>query len=80
MKINYAVILGNIDGSNLEVKHMCLYEGQPTKDDYESLIKEVATDQAFGMVGDNSYNIYTLSRLVPGDKEIMDILRLPDEI
>ena len=76
MKINFVVILGNLDDKTVEVKHICCYENKPSNHDLQSLVNEVLTDPTFGMVDDKNFNIYTFDKNIPEDKEFLKFLDL----
>lgn len=76
MKINFVVILGNLDKNTMEVKHICCYENKPSEHDLQSLLYEVSTDPNFGMVNDKNFNIHTFDKNIPEDKEFLKLLDL----
>ena len=77
MKINYAIICyKELDGDNIQVKHKCLYENKPEDVDIFSLQQELDTDEEFGMVGDDDYEMMLIDR----DNELWETFGLPYEV
>ena len=49
MEMNYGLVVYMKDDKTNEVQHFCAYENQPTKADREALMKELETDEGFGL-------------------------------
>ena len=63
MKINYALVCyKQIDDDNIQLKHTCCYENEPKQSDVDSLYEELATDEEFGMVGDDDFEMWLINR------------------
>lgn len=63
MKINYCVFfIKELNEDEIQVKHTVYFEAEPGKEDITHLIEELATDEEFGMVGDDDYEIYVFPR------------------
>lgn len=78
MKINFALIcFKQIDDLNADVKHICLYQTQPSALDIEHLKQELATEPEFNMIGDEDYEITLIAR--PDDEETFVRLGIPAE-
>ncbi len=60
------------------VKHVCGWEGAPTGEDVDNLIKELAEDPNFGMVGDTDYVMHHLER-TEETEHIFEQLNIPKE-
>lgn len=82
MKVNYAVVFADVvNGNEMKVKHICVYENEPEQVDIDLLASELAVDEEFGMVGDMDYKIYKFDRNNSDHAEFMDVeLDLPKEI
>lgn len=86
MKVNYALVFGKIsenpdESGELYIKHICVYEKEPTQNDVDQLAQELATDEEFGMVNDFDYNIYKFDRSNDVHNDLMtNLLELPLEI
>jgi hypothetical protein len=82
MKLNYAIVCykDNEDGETMEIKHTCCYENEPNDEDVKSLVKELAEDEEFGMIGDSDYRMVLLDRSVSEESDLMDSLDIPHEI
>jgi hypothetical protein len=86
MKVNYALVFGKIsenpnESGELYIKHICVYEQEPTQNNVDQLVQELATDEEFGMVNDFDYNIYKFDRSNEVHADIMEnVLELPLEI
>ena len=82
MKVNYAIVFADVvDGNEMKIKHICVYENEPDQSDIDLLASELAVDEEFGMVGDTDYKIYKFDRSNPDHNEFMSVeLGLPEEI
>jgi hypothetical protein len=82
MKVNYAVVFADVvDGNEMKIKHICVYENEPDQSDIDLLASELAVDEEFGMVGDMDYKIYKFDRSIEEHNEFMSVeLELPEEI
>ncbi len=79
MEIKYATLAVKQEEENkVLVKHICVWEGSPTQDDVDNLIKELAEDPNFGMVGDTDYVMNHLER-TEETKHIFEQLNIPQE-
>lgn len=79
MKINFAIVCYKMrDDKNAEVKHICCYETEPSMLDVNRLKEELATDEEFGMVGDEDYEMTLLDRSTEPDQ--FEELGIPAEI
>jgi hypothetical protein len=77
MEIKYATIAVKQEEENkVLVKHICVWEGSPTQDDVDNLIKELAEDPNFGMVGDTDYVMHHLER-TEETEHIFEQLNIP---
>jgi hypothetical protein len=77
MEIKYATLAVKQEEENkVLVKHICVWEGSPTQDDVDNLIKELAEDPNFGMVGDTDYVMHHLER-TEETKHIFEQLNIP---
>lgn len=60
----YAIICyKRLDAENIETKHKCLYMHKPDEDTILGLQHELATDEEFGMVGDDDYEMILISKV-----------------
>ena len=82
MKVNYAIVFADVvDGNEMKIKHICVYENEPDQSDIDLLASELAVDEEFGMVGDMDYKIYKFDRSIEEHNEFMSVeLELPEEI
>jgi hypothetical protein len=82
MKVNYAVVFADVvDGNEMKIKHICVYENEPEQVDIDLLASELAIEEEFGMVGDMDYKIYKFDRSIEEHNEFMSVeLELPEEI
>lgn len=82
MKVNYAVVFADVvDGNEMKIKHICVYQNEPDQSDIDTLVSELAVEEEFGMVGDTDYKIYKFDRSNPEHNEFMSAeLELPEEI
>ena len=82
MKVNYAVVFADVvNGNEMKIKHICVYENEPDQTDIDLLASELAVEEEFGMVGDTDYKIYKFDRSNPDHNEFMSVeLELPEEI
>ena len=82
MKVNYAVVFADVvDGNEMKIKHICVYENEPEQVDIDLLASELAVEEEFGMVGDTDYKIYKFDRSIEEHSEFMRVeLELPEEI
>ncbi len=82
MKVNYAVVFADVvNGNEMKIKHICVYENEPYQSDIDLLASELAVEEEFGMVGDMDYKIYKFDRSNPEHNEFMSVeLELPEEI
>ena len=82
MKVNYAVVFADVvNGNEMKIKHICVYENEPEQSDIDLLASELAVEEEFGMVGDTDYKIYKFDRSNPEHNEFMSVeLGLPEEI
>jgi len=82
MKVNYAVVFADVvDGNEMKIKHICVYENEPDQSDIDLLASELAVEEEFGMVGDMDYKIYKFDRSIEEHNEFMSVeLELPEEI
>ncbi len=82
MKVNYAVVFADaVNGNEMKIKHICVYENEPDQSDIDLLASELAVEEEFGMVGDMDYKIYKFDRSNPEHNEFMSVeLELPEEI
>jgi hypothetical protein len=82
MKVNYAVVFADVvNGDEMKIKHICVYENEPDQSDIDLLASELAVDEEFGMVGDMDYKIYKFDRSIEEHNEFMSVeLELPEEI
>jgi len=82
MKVNYAVVFADVvDGNEMKIKHICVYENEPDQSDIDLLASELAVEEEFGMVGDMDYKIYKFDRSIEEHNEFMSVeLELPKEI
>lgn len=79
MEIKYATLaVKQEDENKVLVKHICVWEGAPTGDDVDNLIKELAEDPNFGMVGDTDYVMHHLER-TEETEHIFEQLNIPKE-
>jgi hypothetical protein len=82
MKVNYAIVFADVvDGNEMKIKHICVYENEPDQSDIDLLASELAVEEEFGMVGDTDYKIYKFDRSIEEHNEFMSVeLELPEEI
>ena len=82
MKVNYAVVFADVvNGNEMKIKHICVYENEPDQTDIDLLASELAVEEEFGMVGDTDYKIYKFDRSIEEHNEFMSVeLGLPEEI
>jgi hypothetical protein len=82
MKVNYAVVFADVvNGNEMKIKHICVYENEPEQVDIDLLASELAVEEEFGMVGDTDYKIYKFDRSIKEHNEFMSVeLELPEEI
>jgi hypothetical protein len=82
MKVNYAIVFADVvDGNEMKIKHICVYENEPEQVDIDLLASELAVEEEFGMVGDTDYKIYKFDRSIEEHSEFMRVeLELPEEI
>jgi hypothetical protein len=82
MKVNYAVVFADVvDGNEMKIKHICVYQNEPDQSDIDTLVSELAVEEEFGMVGDTDYKIYKFDRSISEHNEFMSVeLELPEEI
>jgi len=82
MKVNYAVVFADVvNGNEMKIKHICVYENEPDQSDIDLLASELAVEEEFGMVGDMDYKIYKFDRSIEEHNEFMSVeLELPEEI
>lgn len=82
MKVNYAVVFADVvNGNEMKIKHICVYENEPDQTDIDLLASELAVEEEFGMVGDMDYKIYKFDRSIEEHNEFMSVeLELPEEI
>ena len=82
MKVNYAIVFADVvNGNEMKIKHICVYQNEPDQSDIDLLASELAVEEEFGMVGDTDYKIYKFDRSNPDHNEFMSVeLGLPEEI
>ena len=61
----------------MSVVHVCGYENEPEQVDADSLREELATDETFGMIGDEDYQINCVCR--EEDPELFETLGIPED-
>jgi hypothetical protein len=77
MKINYGIIaFENVKGdlTKINVVHNCMYENEPSEDDFESLFKELNSDPEFGLVGRMGKDVFLMKASPEMVKYIIDQL------
>jgi len=79
MKVNYAYICTSDGPDDTQiVKHICLYENEPSEYSFNHLVEELDTDPEFGMIGDRDYTIALIHRV--DNANLWELLELPNEI
>lgn len=80
MEVKYATIAtkDQEDGRVL-VKHICVWQDEPTEDDVKNLVKELWERPEWAMVGDDDYDLVNLER-TEENEHIFEQLNIPKEI
>ena len=78
MEIKYATLATKQEENKVLVKHICVWEDAPTQEDVDDLIKELAEEPNFGMVGDTDYEMHHLER-TEENEHIFEQLNIPKE-
>jgi hypothetical protein len=80
MEVKYATIAtkDQEDGRVL-VKHICVWQDEPTEDDVKNLVKELWERPEWAMVEDDDYDLVNLERSEENE-HIFEQLNIPKEI
>ena len=80
MKVNYILAcLKDLGNEEFQIEHLCLYGNKPEQSDIESLRKELAEDEEFGMVGNSDYEIRMIERGEELFNSFQEYYKFPEE-
>lgn len=63
MKLNWMILCyKELENGGMSIIHACVYEKKPVQSDWDSLREELATDEEFGMIDDDDYEMLLVDR------------------